>query len=188
MPGPETALQHAGRVYTVCVQVRESSCNVLICLRPSTCNVSTRFQRAPMMRLTVLPSRLSTSALQDAVLQLLQDTRIPAMLAAAAAAGISSDASSPRAPSAPGLPPPSDGDAAAVDGSTTTAAAASVTHVSDPEALWRDLMDASAAYDVALLPLLGATGPEVEAAAAKASSLLAAAARSTGIVTLHSLV
>ncbi len=136
----------------------------------------------------MLSSRRPFSALQDAVLQLLLDTRIPAMLAAAAAAGMSSDASSPRALSAPGLPPPSGGDAAAVDGSTTTAAAAAVQHVSDPEALWRDLMDASAAYDVALLPLLGATGPEVEAAAAKASSLLAAAARGTGTATLRSLL
>lgn len=43
--------------------------------------------------------------------------------------------------------------------------------------LWTGLMDAAAAWDVALLPLLGAGGPAAEAAAARAGALLEGYAR-----------
>ncbi|KXZ45699.1 hypothetical protein GPECTOR_51g684 [Gonium pectorale] len=86
-------------------------------------------------------------ALQEAVLDLVRTQRIPAMMALR----------------------DRDRTAAAAEGEPSAAEA-------EAEALWLGLMDASAAYDVALLPLLGATGPAAEAEAARAAGLLAAAA------------
>lgn len=63
------------------------------------------------------------------------------------------------------------------DENTATAATADA----EVEALLLGLMDASAAYDIAMLPLLGATGPRAEADAAKAMSVLSTASAAGGL-------
>jgi hypothetical protein len=61
--------------------------------------------------------------------------------------------------------------------SPTQAEAAAAEAAAATGGLWTSLMDAAAAWDIALLPLLGAGGPAAEAAAARAGSLLEGYAR-----------
>ncbi|GLI63678.1 hypothetical protein VaNZ11_006716 [Volvox africanus] len=97
-------------------------------------------------------------ALQQAVLDLLMELRIPAILELR-------------------KQKPEDVGDAAIDATSVQANGAGGTAAAaeEADALLLGLMDASAAYDIALLPLLGATGPRVEADAAKAQAMLAAA-------------
>ncbi|KAG2491276.1 hypothetical protein HYH03_010283 [Edaphochlamys debaryana] len=109
-----------------------------------------------------MPAELAR-ALQEEVLALLREERLPALLARQAQAAAAEQEAG------------EDG----LGGESEEAAAASAA-AATAEALWMGVMDAAAAYDTALLPLLGATGHRVEAEAARASSLLTAEAAPRG--------
>ncbi|EFJ42213.1 hypothetical protein VOLCADRAFT_107374 [Volvox carteri f. nagariensis] len=102
-------------------------------------------------------------AMQDAVLALLRDLRIPALLE------LRNQGNEELSENGNGL---------AADGDANGAAAAEA----EADALLLGLMDASAAYDMAMLPLLGATGSRVEADAARGMAMLSAAAAAGGAV------
>ncbi|KAG2426118.1 hypothetical protein HYH02_014873 [Chlamydomonas schloesseri] len=100
-----------------------------------------------------------TRAVQEEVLALLREVRLPALMAATA------EAERQAAEAAEG------------GGEETDAAAAVAEAAAAAGGLWFGLMDAAAAWDIALLPLLGAGGQAVEAAAARAGVLLEGYAR-----------
>eukprot|EP00198_Chlamydomonas_reinhardtii_P007474 XP_001696811.1 predicted protein [Chlamydomonas reinhardtii] len=105
-----------------------------------------------------------TRAVQEELLALLRDVRLPALLAASA------EAERQAAEAA-------EEEAAAGGGAEAAAATAAAEAAAASAGLWTGLMDAAAAWDVALLPLLGAGGPAAEAAAARAGALLEGYAR-----------
>ncbi|KAG2431459.1 hypothetical protein HXX76_009474 [Chlamydomonas incerta] len=107
-----------------------------------------------------------TRAVQEELLALLRDVRLPALLAATAEAERqAAEAADEQA---------ADGGGGQEDAAAAIAAAEAAAGVGG---LWTGLMDAAAAWDIALLPLLGAGGPAAEAAAARAGALLDGYAR-----------